>query len=302
MTQRIHEKFGNVFNNMGCLEGTFSLQLMLDSKPYQAPPRHMAYALQKPFKEELEHLQELDIIAPLGVDETAEWCISFVLVPKANGKVWLCLDPVWLNQALIRPIHRGLTPNDILLKLHNVQYMSIIDASLDYHNLKLNKQPSYLTTFACLFGRYRYKHLPFGAVQAWDIFQYKIDKIFNDVLNVFGIADDILVIGHDKDGTDHDEAVYKVLKWCQDVNLKLNKEKCHFRCTSIPYFGGVVSSQDIQPDPQKVRALTEMLAPKTKKELQAFLGIINYLNKFSPGTSEVCKPLRKLKSSKMTWT
>ena len=65
--------------------------------------------------------------------------------------------------------------------------------------------------------------------------------------------------------------------------------------------GEVVSRQGIQLDPQKVRALMEMLVPKHKKELQAFLGIINYLNKFSPGTSEVCKPLRKLMSRKMTW-
>ena len=47
---------------------------------------------------------------------------------------------------------------------------------------------------------------------------FKIDKLFNDMPNVFGIADDILVIGYNKDGTDHDEAVYKVLKQCQDVN------------------------------------------------------------------------------------
>ena len=90
--------------------------------------------------------------------------------------------------------------------------MSIIDASLGYHNLKLDKQSSYLTTFACPFDRYRYKHLPFGAALAGDMFQCKIDEIFNDMPNVFGIADDILVIGYDKDGTDHDEAVYKVLK------------------------------------------------------------------------------------------
>ena len=51
-----------------------------------------------------------DIIAAQGVDETAEWCNSFVLVPKANGRVMLCLDPAWLNQALIRPMHRGPTP------------------------------------------------------------------------------------------------------------------------------------------------------------------------------------------------
>ena len=45
-----------------------------------------------------------------------------------------------------------------------------------------------------------------------------------------------------------------------------------------------------------------MPVPKNKKELQAFLGIINYLGKFSPGTAEVCKLLCKLTSNKMTWT
>ena len=103
MTHRIHEECGKVFNGIRCFKGTFSLQLKPDRKPYQVPPRHIAYALQKPFKEELQRLQELDIM-PLGVDETTEWCNSFVLVPKANGKVWLCLDLVWLNQALIRAI------------------------------------------------------------------------------------------------------------------------------------------------------------------------------------------------------
>ena len=230
-----------------------------------------------------------------------EWCNSFVLVPKANGKVRLCLDPVWLNQALIRPIHWGPTLNDILPRLNNVQYMSIINASSGYHNLWLDMQSSYLTTFSCPFGRYCYKHLPFRAAPAGDMFQYKINEIFNDMPNIFGIADNILVIGYDKDGADHDEAVYSVLRQCQEVNLKLNKDKCHFRCTSIPFFGKVVSREAIQPDPQKIKALTDMPVPKNKRELQAFLGIINYLGKFSPGMAEVSKPLQKLTSSKMTW-
>ena len=133
------------------------------------------------------------------------------------------------------------------------------------------------------------------------MFQHKIDEIFNDMPNVLGIADDILVIGYDKDGTDHEEAVYKLLKQCQDVNLKSNKDKCHFRCTLIPFFDEVMSREGIQLDPQKIRPLTKMPAPKNKKELQAFLGIINYLSKFSPDTSEVCKPLRKLTLSKTMW-
>ena len=69
------------------------------------------------------------------------------------------------------------------------------------------------------------------------MFQHKIDEIFNDMPNVFGIMDDILVIGYNEDGADHDGTVHKVLRWCGEVNLKLNKDKCHFRCTSILFFG-----------------------------------------------------------------
>ena len=125
--------FDNVFNGTGCFEGTFLLQLKPDSRPYQMTLRCV---------------------------NTAEWCNSFVLVPKCNGKVRLCLGPVQLNQVLIKPIHRDPTLNNILPKLNNVKYMSIIDASSRYHNLKLDKCSSNLTTFACQFGRYMYKQLP----------------------------------------------------------------------------------------------------------------------------------------------
>ena len=54
--------------------------------------------------------------------------------------------------------------------------------------------------------------------------------------------------------------------------------------------------------PQKVKALIDIPPPNNKKELQAFLGIMNYLSKFSPGSPEVCDPLLKLTSSKVTWT
>ena len=125
-------------------------------------------------------VQKMNIITPLGLDEMAEWCNSFMLVPKANGKVRLCLDPARLNQALIRPTHRGPTLNNIIPRLNNVKYMPIIDASLGYHNLQLDTKSSCLTTFMCPFSRYQYRCLPFGAVPVGDMFQHKIDEIFND--------------------------------------------------------------------------------------------------------------------------
>ena len=75
-------------------------------------------------------------IVPLGVDKTSECSNSFALVPRANGKVRLCLNPLQLNKALIRPIHGGPTLNYILPKLTGVKDLTLIDTNSGYHNLK----------------------------------------------------------------------------------------------------------------------------------------------------------------------
>ena len=49
---------------------------------------------------------------------------------------------------------------------------------------------------------------------------------------------DILVIEYNKNGADDEAAVHKVLQRCEGSQLKINKEKCHSRCTSIPFFWG----------------------------------------------------------------
>ena len=97
-----------------------------------------------------------DIITPLGMEETVEWCNRFAFIPKPNGKFRLCLDPARLNQTLIRLVHRGPTLNDIFPKLNNTQSQSLIDVSSEYHNLQLDERSSYLTTFAHQFGKNGY--------------------------------------------------------------------------------------------------------------------------------------------------
>ena len=67
--------------------------------------------------------------------------------------------------------------------------------------------PSYLTIFACQFGRYRCARLLFGASLAGDKFHHKLDKIFKGLPNVFSIANDILIVGYDAESKDHDRTL-----------------------------------------------------------------------------------------------
>ena len=94
------------------------------------------------------------------------------------------------------------------------------------------------------------------------MFQRKICEIFKDMSNVFGIAIDILVAGCKAGRKDHDKTIYRVLQRYRQSNLKLNKDKCHFTCMPVPFFGEVISQNGAKPDAQKIKALMEMPPPK----------------------------------------
>ena len=105
--------------------------------------------------------------------------------------------------------------NEILTRLVDVKYLTLIDVSCGHHNQKLNEKSSYLTTFSCPFGRYQYIRLPFEAEPEGNMFQEKMDELFNDISNVFGIADDILIARLDADGRDHDKRFEQALHRCR---------------------------------------------------------------------------------------
>ena len=73
ITQELHNKYKELFSGIRYCKGAFPLQDKEGTKPYQTPPRHVAYALQEPFKKDLERPQEQQIIVALGVEVTATW-------------------------------------------------------------------------------------------------------------------------------------------------------------------------------------------------------------------------------------
>ena len=90
------------------------------------------------------------------------------------------------------------------------------------------------------------------------------EKLIKDIPNIFGIADEILIVGCDADRRDGDRAPRQVMQLCQQENLELNTNQCHFRCMKILFFVEVIS-RGVQPDPKKLHMLTEM-SPNNEKD------------------------------------
>ena len=76
--------------------------------------------------------------------------------------------------------------------------------------------------------------------------------------------------------------------------LKLNPAKCTFEARSSKLLGFVVSGKGIEIDPDKVKAIQELLPPRTQNEVRGFLGRLNYIARFISQLTEKCDPIFRL--------
>ena len=113
-----------------------------------------------------------------------------------------------------------------------------------------------------------------GASLSSDVYQFKIDEIFEDISQCVGIADNIVIFGYD----DHDQTLYTVLDRACKVGMKFNPDKCVFKKDSISFYGVTLSADGVKPDPRKIDAIKNLPEPRTEALLQSFLGIVNYLS------------------------
>uniref|UniRef100_A0A3P9LL44 Gypsy retrotransposon integrase-like protein 1 n=1 Tax=Oryzias latipes TaxID=8090 RepID=A0A3P9LL44_ORYLA len=294
------DEFKDVFTGIGLFPGECTIHLDPKATPVVHPPRRVPHALRSRLKKELENMEEQHII--VKVTEPTEWVNSMVVAEKPRtGKLRICLDPRDLNKAVKRPHYPLPTLDDITAKLAGARYFSVMDARSGYWAIKLTDESSKLTTFNTIFGRYRFLRLPFGLVSAQDEFQRKIDETYEGLEGVTAIVDDILIYGKTK--AEHDRNLHAMLQRSRERGVRLNPDKSIICATEVSYFGHRLTADGIKPDPEKIRAIKEMEAPKNKGELETLLGMVNYLSKFAPCLSDINAPLRQLlkESSEFVW-
>ncbi|KXJ12138.1 Uncharacterized protein K02A2.6 [Exaiptasia diaphana] len=93
---------------------------------------------------------------------------------------------------------------------------------------------------------------------------------------------------------DHDQHILNTLDTARDNNVKFNPEKFQFKVAKTSFFWLTWTSEGLRPDEKKVKGIVDMQPPQNLTELQSFMGMINYLNRFSPVIAQTSEPLRQL--------
>ena len=170
---------------------------------------------------------------------------------------------------------------------------SALDLTSGYYHIELGSTSQKKTAFVTPFGKWEFNMVPFGLAQAPAYFQALISEVLKG-LSHFTIAylDDIIIFSQtEEEHLKHLEIIFGRLK---EAGLKLRRSKCSFMKFHIEYLGHLISEKEIEPMPDKLTAIKEMLAPRSPKEIKRFLGLVGYYRKFILRFSDIVKPLTQL--------
>ena len=223
---------------------------------------------------------ELDKLEKIGIARRAksEWASPLLVTGKADGSLRVCGDYRRLNTVTTDDKYPVKQLSDFNANLAGKKIFSKIDLLKGYHQIPVAPEDVCKTGVITPFGLFVFPRTPFGLKNAGSDFQRMMDAILGDIPHVFVYIDDILVASETPEEHLHDLA--RVFKILADNGLVVNRAKCVLGQTSLEFLGYMVDANGISPLEDRVAAIRETTPPTTVKELQRFLGVINYYRRF----------------------
>ncbi|WZZ82709.1 hypothetical protein YC2023_103281 [Brassica napus] len=260
-------------------------------------------------KKEIIKLLDAGVIYPIS---DSNWVSPVHVVPKKGGITVvknendeliptrtitghrMCIDYRKLNAAS-RKDHFPLPFIDQMLeRLANHPYYCFLDGYSGFFQIPIHPNDQEKTTFTCPYGTFAYRRMPFGLCNAPATFQRAMMSIFSDliedVMEVF--MDDFSVYG--SSFATCLSNLCRVLQRCEDTNLVLNWEKCHFMVKEGIVLGHKVSEKGIEVDKAKIDVMVGLAPPRTVKDIRSFLGHAGFYRRFIMDFSKIARPLTRL--------
>ncbi|WVZ80324.1 hypothetical protein U9M48_027810 [Paspalum notatum var. saurae] len=206
----------------------------------------------------------------------------------------MCIDYRKLNAATKKDHFPLPFIDEMLERLAKHSFFYYLDGYSEYHQILIHPEDQSKTTFTFPYGTFAYKRMSFRLCNALASFQRCMMAIFSnfieDIMEVF--MDDFSVYGRSFDGCL--ENLEKVLKRCQEVDLVLNWEKCHFMVREGIVLGHRISERGIEVDRAKIKVIEQLPPPTNIKAIRSFIGHAGFYRRFIKNFSHIARPLTNL--------
>jgi len=242
----------------------------------RGPPRPQSHEKNKEIERQVNKYLELGVVRPIDAQEYS----NVHMVPKPNGAWRFCLDFVRLNKSTIGSDHWPIPNVTAMVQRigrRRATVFGVMDMTAGYHQAPISIPSQLFTAFICFMGIFCWLRVPMGLKNAASYFQRVMATVVLAGLVYTACElyiDDIFVSGKDDvEFVSNLEAVFTRLR---KHKVTLNPKKCNFGLASVEYVGHVVSAEGVTFSSQKRHKVLDFPLPRTQKELQGFLGLINY--------------------------
>ena len=211
---------------------------------------------------------------------SSPWASPLHMVSKSDGSWRPCGDYRRLN-LITEPDHYPM-PNiiDITNNIGRSRVFSKLDLLKGYFQVPVHPPDVPKTAIVTPFGNYVFHYSTFGLRNSGATFQRMMNSIFGHLPNVVVYIDDMLIFSEDIH--QHEQHLRQVLSLLQQNGLIVRQDKCVFAAPVVEFLGHEISGDGIRPLSSKVKAIQDYPTPTTIKELQTFLGMVNYYHRFLP--------------------
>ncbi|KAG1937540.1 retrotransposable element [Pimephales promelas] len=248
-------------------------------------------------EEEINRLLRDKIISPV---KYSEWAAPVVPILKPDGSVRLCGDyKLTVNRVSTLEQYPIPRVEDLFARLEGGKQFTKLDMSHAYQQIIMEENSKKYLTVNTQKGLFTYNRLPFGVASAPAIFQRTMEGLLQGIQGVVVYLDDILVTGVNQES--HLKTLDEVLARLKEAGLRLKRGKCMFLADEVEYLGHRVDAQGLHPMAIKVKAIEEAPEPSNVAELKAYLGLLNYYNKFLPNLATLLAPLHLLLRKEVPW-
>lgn len=303
---KVIEEYSDVFANQlpDQLPPKRTIDHRIIIEPGHQPPSRAPYRMSVRELEELK--SQVDELLKKGFIKPSQspYGAPVLFVKKKSGEMRLCTDYRALNKITVKNKYPLPRVEDLIDQLQGAKVFSKIDLRSGYHQIRIDEKDVDKTAFRTRYGHFEYLVLPFGLTNAPATFMDLMQQIFHNQLDRFVIVylDDILV--YSRTTEDHHKHLREVLDTLRKHKLYAKLSKCHLYQSSVSFLGHIISSNGVQMEPEKVKAIQDWPTPKSVQDIRSFLGLAGYYRKFIQNFSKISSPLTELlkKDVSFEWT